>query len=106
MVLSVEIHCFLLCRASKRLVKFFRLPPKASYEPNSTRLFIFSYLSDGVGNIVIGQGGWLWAVGSVLGEDLGNVGNVRVGGNSGGHDGGDGEGGELHFGGRYYLLEE
>ena len=89
----------LLCGASSRLVEICRLGPEASSKPKSTPLFMFSYLSDGVGNIVVGQGGWLRAVGGVLGEDLSNVGNVRVGGNSGGHDGGDGEGGELHFGG-------
>jgi len=63
-------------------------------------------LSDGVGNIVEGQGGGLWAVGGVGGKDLSNVGNVAVGSDGGHKGGGNGGDGELHVYGWDYLLEK
>ena len=64
--MSVEVLCLLLCGASSRLVEICRLGPEASSKPKSTPLFMFPYLSDGVGDIVEGQGGWLRAEGGVL----------------------------------------
>jgi len=54
-------------------------------------------LSDGVGLVVEGQGGGLRAVGGVVGDDLGDIGDVAES-SDGGHEGsGDGGGGELHL---------
>lgn len=54
-------------------------------------------LGDGVGLVVVGQGGGLRAVGGVVDDDLGDPGDVAVG-SDGGHEGsGDGGDGELHL---------
>lgn len=64
-------------------------------------------LSDGVGNIVEGQGGWPRAVGGEGSVDLSDPGDVASSGSDGSHKGG-GDGGdrELHLDGLdwYYLL--
>lgn len=53
-------------------------------------------LGDGDGLAAVGEGGGSRAVRGVDVNDLGNVGNVRVGRGQGGGSGGDGDG-ELHF---------
>jgi len=72
-------------------------------------------LSDGVGDAVVGQGGGIWAVGGVGGDNIGDIVNNhaagvvgwvdRVGGRGSGYESGNsGDGGELHLDGLLILL--
>jgi hypothetical protein len=70
-----------------------------------------AYLSDGVGDAVVGQGGGLWAVGGVGGDHIGDIVNndaAGVGwvpGGNGASKGGDNDGGcELHLDGLLILF--
>jgi hypothetical protein len=71
-----------------------------------------TYLRDGVGHIIVGQGGGLWAVGGVGGVHISDVndaaGVVRwVRGLGGTSEGGNGDNsGELHLDGLLILLLE
>lgn len=64
-------------------------------------LVLPTYLRDGVGVVTVGDGGRLGAVGDVLRDNLGDVGNVAPGEASHGAGGGgeDNGSGELHFDG-------
>ena len=74
------------------------LPHRPSTQPRTSSLEL-AYLGDGVGLVVVGQGGGRWAVGGVGSVDLSNPGGVAEG-SDGGHEG-SGNGGvrELHLDG-------
>jgi len=59
-----------------------------------------THLSDGVGDTVVGDLGGSWAVGGVLGDDVGNVdGTVGLGRGTGDESSSSGSNGETHLDG-------